>query len=127
MDREASSMAFVKDQWTRAVKQEDGTVVRVRDEKRWGRGKRWLAVWQDPTGREVTRAYRSKTEATRYGSPMETDTERGEYVDPRAGEVRLEEIGKYWLKSRSVDPSSEIQYESKWRLHVEPKFGKRQV
>jgi integrase len=58
---------------------------------------------------------------------METDSERGEYVDPRAGKVRLEEIGKDWLKSRSVDPASQIQYESKWRIHVEPTFGKRQV
>ncbi|MFK4088775.1 tyrosine-type recombinase/integrase [Kribbella sp. NPDC020789] len=58
---------------------------------------------------------------------METDRERGDYVDPRAAKVRLEEVGKDWLKSRSVDPASEIHYEGKWRIHVAPAFGKRQV
>ncbi|WP_405056060.1 hypothetical protein OG474_25350 [Kribbella sp. NBC_01505] len=120
-------MAYVKDQWTRPVKQADGTVVRERNEKRWGKGKRWLAVWIGPEGKEVSAAFDTKTVASRHGSAMETDRERGEYVDPRAGKVRLEEVGTAWLRSRSVDPSSDIQYESKWRLHVEPRFGKRSV
>lgn len=38
------SVAFVKDQWTRAVRQADGEVVRERKPERWGKGKRWLAV-----------------------------------------------------------------------------------
>jgi len=120
-------MAFVRDQWTRPVKQPDGTVERVRNEKRWGRGKRWLAVWLDPNDEERSKAFTTKVAASKYGAQMETDRERGEYVDPSAGKVRLEEIGPRWLKSRSVDPSSQIQYESKWRLHVQPIFGGRQV
>jgi len=120
-------MAFVRDQWTRPVKQPDGTVERVRNEKRWGRGKRWLAVWLDPNDEERSKAFTTKVAASKYGAQMETDRERGEYVDPSAGKVRLEEIGPRWLMSRSVDPSSQIQYESKWRLHVQPVFGGRQV
>ncbi|WP_157979555.1 hypothetical protein [Kribbella monticola] len=75
-------MAFAKDKWTKGVTQSDGKVTRERDEKRWGRGKRWLAVWTDPQGKE---------------------------------------------RSRTIDPASEIQYESKWRLHVAPVFGRRPV
>ncbi|WP_134103378.1 tyrosine-type recombinase/integrase [Kribbella pratensis] len=58
---------------------------------------------------------------------METDRDRGDYLDPNAGKVRLEEIWPRWMKSRTVDPASEILYESKWRLHVEPVFGRRMV
>jgi integrase len=58
---------------------------------------------------------------------METDLSRGDYIDPTAGRVRFDEIGRRWLSSRLVDPASAIQYESKWRLHVEPTFGRRQV
>ncbi|MDX2971782.1 tyrosine-type recombinase/integrase [Kribbella solani] len=58
---------------------------------------------------------------------METDRNRGEYFDPNAGKVRLEEIWPRWMGSRKVDPASAIQYESKWRLHVEPVFGRRMV
>jgi integrase len=58
---------------------------------------------------------------------METDVARGEYIDPRAGRELLGPVGKRWLASRTVDPSTAIRYESLFRLHVEPVFGRRQV
>ena len=120
-------MVFAKDQWTKAVPQADGSVKRERNEKRWGRGKRWLGVWIDPRGAERSRAFDTKAEAIRYATGMETDRNRGDYLDPNAGKVRLEEIWRRWMASRKVDPASAIQYESKWRLHVEPLFGRRMV
>lgn len=118
-------MAFVKDQWTRAVKRADGTVERERNEKRWGRGKRWLAVWLDPLGNERSRAFRAKARAEKYASEMETDVARGEYADPRAGSVRFDAVLDSWFKSRSVDPATLINYEKALRLHVRPVFGQR--
>ncbi|GAA3151924.1 integrase [Kribbella aluminosa] len=44
-----------------------------------------------------------------------------------AGKARLDEIGERWLKSRTVDPASQIRYESMWRLHLQPVFGQRMV
>jgi hypothetical protein len=32
-----------------------------------------------------------------------------------------------WLDTRNVDPASAIRYESLWRLHVGPEFGRRSV
>jgi hypothetical protein len=72
-------VAFVKDQWTRAVKRADGTVA------------------------------------------------RGEYADPRAGSVRFDEVLDSWFRSRSVDPSTLINYEKALRLHVRPVFGQRML
>jgi hypothetical protein len=37
---------------------------------------------------------------------METDRERGDYIDPQAGKVRFEEVAKRWLSSRIVDPAT---------------------
>ncbi|WP_051084899.1 phage integrase central domain-containing protein [Kribbella catacumbae] len=119
-------MAYVKDLWTRPAKQEDGTVVRERN-ARWGRGKRWLAGWVDPLGKERTKAFSTKGAAERHGNAMETDRERGEYIDPRAGKVRFEEVAERWLASRVVDPATAIRYESVLRLHVTPVFGRRQL
>jgi integrase len=119
-------MAYVKDQWTRPVRQPDGKTVRVRN-SRWGRGKRWLAGWLDPQGRERSKAFNTKGAAERHGAAMETDRERGDYVDPQAGKVRFEEVAKRWLSSRIVDPATAIKYESACRLHVEPTFGRRQL
>lgn len=120
-------MAFAKDQWTRSVKQADGSVKRERNDDRWGRGKRWLGVWTDPHGKERSKAFDTKVQATRYATAMETDRDRGDYVDPHAGKVRVDDVGERWLGSRTVDPASEIQYESKWRLYVQPTFGRRMV
>jgi integrase len=120
-------VAFAKDQWTKTIKQPDGTVKRERNEKRWGRGKRWLGIWLDPRGDEKSKAFDTKTRALQYATGMETDRDRGDYLDPNAGKVRLEEIWPRWVRSRTIDPASEILYESKWRLHVEPTFGRRMV
>ena len=119
-------MAYVKDQWTRPVKQTDGKTVRVRNQ-RWGRGKRWLAGWIDPEGVERTQAFGTKGAAERHGAAMETDRERGEYIDPNAGKIRFEAVAERWLASRVVDPASAIKYESALRLHVDPVFGRRQL
>ncbi|MFD7160935.1 tyrosine-type recombinase/integrase [Kribbella sp. NPDC059898] len=121
------AVAFAKDQWTRAVKQPDGSVKRERNEERWGRGKRWLGVWKDPRGDEKSKAFDTKAAALRYATAMETDRNRGDYLDPNAGKVRLAEIWPRWMAARKVDPTSVLQYESKWRLHVEPLFGRRMV
>ncbi|TDW76470.1 tyrosine-type recombinase/integrase [Kribbella pratensis] len=119
-------MAYVKDLWTRGVKQADGTTVRLRNE-RWGHGKRWLAGWVDPEGRERTKAFGTKGTAERHANAMETDRERGEYIDPEAGKVRFGEVAERWLASRVVDPASAIRYETMLRLHVDPVFGLRRV
>jgi integrase len=124
--RRCGGMAFVKDLWTRLVKQEDGTVVRERN-ARWGRGKRWLAGWVDPLGKERTKAFSTKGAAERHGNAMETDRERGGYMDPGARKVRFEEVAERWLASRVVDPATAIRYESVLRLHVAPMFGRRQL
>ncbi|GAA1647793.1 hypothetical protein GCM10009744_43840 [Kribbella alba] len=54
--------------------------------------------------------------AERHGAAMETDRERGEYIDPNAGKVRFEVAAERWLASRVVDPASAIKYESSLRL-----------
>ncbi|MFC0627421.1 tyrosine-type recombinase/integrase [Kribbella deserti] len=123
---QGSGMAHVKDQWTRPVKYPAGVVERERT-ARWGRGKRWLAAWLDPEGNEKTKAFASKTEASRYAAAMETDRSRGDYLDPSLGKVKLGEFIDSWLASRMTDPSSKIRYESLARLHVAPPFGHRQV
>ena len=58
---------------------------------------------------------------------METDRERGEYIDPKAGRELLRGVGQRWLASRVTDPATQIRYESLWRLHVESAFGRRRV
>jgi hypothetical protein len=59
--------------------------------ERWGRGKRWLAVWIDPAGRERSRAFAKKAEAEQYASKMEIDAARGAYIDRNKARITVEE------------------------------------
>lgn len=127
-------MAWTKDRWTspkrdasgNLVFDQKGNQVRAKND-RWGKGKRWLAVWLDANGDEKSLSFRTKAEADEYGSTQEVDVSRGNYVDPSAGRTLLKDVGERWLGSRSVDPSSAIKYGTAYRLHVEPAFGKRQI
>lgn len=69
-------MARVKDLWLTSDR---------RRTAKYGRGKRWLAVWSGPDGTEHTKAFDRKADAERHGASMEADQLRGLYVDPRRG------------------------------------------
>ena len=49
---------------------------------------------------------------------METDRERGQYVDRKAGRELVGQIAKRWLASRMIDPATAIRYEELWRLQT---------
>jgi integrase len=115
-------MGYTKDLWTRP----DGNGGREHN-SRWRRGKRWLACWTDPHGKEDAKAFRTKTAADSYWKAMEAARERGEYHDPDAGKVAFADFGAKWLGPRVVDPSTMIRYETAYRLHVAPVFGELQV
>ena len=119
-------MGYTKDLWTRPGTGLDGKPTRVRN-ARWGKGKRWLACWKDPDGRETSSAFKTQVAADKHWQGMETDKERGEYHDPVAGKVLFSEFGQRWLVSRVVDPSTFLRYETAYRLHVIPSFGSRPV
>ena len=89
---EGVTMARVKDLW--------------KDPARRGHGKRWLAVWAGPDGREHSKAFAKQAEAARYGPAQETDADRGTYVDSRARRTTVGEWCETWL-ARLPDPPSE--------------------
>lgn len=119
-------MAHTKDLWWRTVKHRDESVTKEKT-KRHGKGKRYLAVWTDPDGDEKSKAFKRKQDADQHGASMETDRNRGDYLDPDAGKVLFNDLAKRWFKSLMVDPATEIHYESVYRLHVSPILGRRMV
>ncbi len=119
-------MAYVKDLWMTTVDLPDGRAEKM-PTKRHGSGKRWLAVWVDPNGRERSAAYARKKDAENKADSMAADVSRGDYIDPHAGKVLFGDLASRWLSSRIVDPSTHIRYEYIYRLHVAPTFARRQV
>src|SRR5947209_9852355 len=84
-NRRLKQMARVKDLWTAYP-------------ERRGRGKRWLAIWIDPAGRERSRAFVKKAEAEQYASKMEIDIARGAYIDSRKARITVAEWCDTWLQ-----------------------------
>jgi integrase len=96
---------------------------------RYGNGKRWLAVWQGPDGRDQTRAFEKKSDAEKHGTAMEADRLRGVYVDERRGRVLLREYATdKWLPAQvHLRPNSAETYASHLKTHILPALGERRM
>lgn len=121
-------MARVKDLWfTTGARGPKRKTVRHPDRGGDPDAKRYLAVWIDPDGRECTRAFARKAEAAKYGADEEAKVRRGEYIDREAGKVLIEVLARKHFRLIEVGHSSHSRYESVYRIHIAPKFGKRAV
>lgn len=127
-------MARVRDLWHTEVKDPDDPERTIKRKTRRHpdnggskSAKRWLAVWIGPDGGEVTKAFRIQDAALKYARKQEEDIARDDYIDPRAGKALVGELGSKWLRLRKVGAGSAARYESTWRNHIEPVFGRRQV
>jgi integrase len=117
------TVARVKDLWyvTKDAK-------RVRTE-RYGKGKRWLAVWQGSDGKDQTRAFDRKVDADKHGTAMEADRMRGVYVDERRGRVLLRDYADdKWLPAQvHLRLNSAETYASHLKTHIKPALGDRRL
>jgi integrase len=81
-----------------------------------------------PDGREVSRTFRTKREATEYEASQRTAKTRGAWVDPRGANVTFAEVSGEWLKSNLAKrPSTRARDASALRVHVLPSLGHRRI
>jgi integrase len=87
--------------------------------------KAYLVRWRDPSGREVTKQFARKVDATNFTKKIERDLAVGDYIDPAAGKLLLSDWWATWwrtmaptLRATTVDRD-----ERAFRSHVEPRFG----
>lgn len=112
-------MGHVKDLWTKP-----GPAGRRVKSARHGSGKRWLARWIDPTGREDSQAFTSKDAALAHVARMEVAVRDGSYIDPDRGRRTFEDYAREWLKNQLQHrASSAEQAESRLRLYAFPEIG----
>ncbi|GAA0998335.1 site-specific integrase [Nocardiopsis tropica] len=113
-------MGHVQDLW----KTRDG-----RKTARHGTGKRYLAVWKDPSGERATELFRRKVDAEKHVSVMEADRLRGVYVDPQAGRVTVREYAETrWLPQLvHVVENTRETYDRHLRHRIYPAFGGREI
>lgn len=92
-------------------------------------GKRYRVRYRKPDHSQTDkRGFRTKREAELFLASVEMKKATGEYIDPTAARATVDRLGEAWLGSRShLKPSSTYVYESAWRLHVEPRWGKAMI
>jgi hypothetical protein len=121
-------MAHIEDRWWKTVRQPDDTTKRVKT-ARYGTGNRYRVRYEGPDGRERSESFpdRQKKAAESFLIKVESDKQRGSYIDPAAGRMLFGEFAEAWLRTHSFDESSRESTEIRVRKHLIPFFGKRQL
>lgn len=88
---------------------------------------RWQARYPDPvTGDRLSApdTFASKGDAARWLAELESDVGRGNWVDPRAGEITLGEFAVQWVEEHpSLRPRTREVYRSVVKRHIAPTLG----
>ncbi len=89
------------------------------------RPKPYLARFQPKGGRTVSRSFGTKREAQTWLKVQTVDNVRGEWLDPRRGDITLCRWTEQWLAGRRVRESTQARDESVLRSLVLPHLGDR--
>ncbi len=88
---------------------------------------RWQARYSSPADERITApaTFATKGDAQRWLSAAETDLARGDWHDPRLGEIPFDEWAQRWLATKRprLAASTASVYHYLLRVHVLPRFG----
>jgi integrase len=91
---------------------------------------RYRVRYRTPDRRQTDkRGFRTKRDAEQFAATVEVAKMRGEYVPPTLGRITVGELGPGWLERKQghMKASGFRSYESAWRIHVEPRWGRTRV
>lgn len=87
---------------------------------------RWVLTYRTAQGRGAprrSRTFDTKAEAKAYDSQMTVALARGEWLDPRQGQVTFGEFADRWLAAQTFDPSTREVVKSRLNRHLKPTFA----
>lgn len=84
---------------------------------------KWQATVKHPSGRRYTKTDPLKRVVVAWAEEKHAEIRRGDFVDPSAGKLTLEQWWKKWEATRRVESATSSKRESVWRNHVQPAFG----
>lgn len=97
----------------------------VQGPKKRGEGSAyWEVKYRTPAGKSRTKRFDRKRDATRFADEVETDKNRGEWLDPAKQRRRFEEYAAAWLKTMGDRaPNTQAGAALIVRKHLKPVFG----
>ncbi len=98
-------------------------------------GRRYEARYRRPDNKPARKGgFRLKREAEAYLATVEVSKLSGSYIAPSAGLTTVDALGTAWMdahtdrvQAKTLKASTLHSDESAWRIHVQPKWGGRQV
>ena len=85
---------------------------------------KWAATVRLPGDRKLTKTFPLKGQADRWATDQVAGINRGDWIDPREGEIT---VGTWWERCRDarvLELASRRRDESHWRVHVAPRWGR---
>jgi integrase len=86
---------------------------------------RYRVRYVEPGGRERSRTFALRRDAEAFLAATAHQVRAGEYVDPDAGRVALEDYAEAWRRRRLHRATTAASYETRLRRHVYPVLGGR--
>lgn len=101
----------------------------VRKVERAGTGRAsyaWEVRYRDPQRRDRSKTFRTRAEADAFADSVNTDINRGQFLDPQLGKRPFDEWAAEWLEARrkEIAPKTFMGYEGLIGAHLEPFFGR---
>ncbi len=86
---------------------------------------KYLAYYRGSDGRERSKIFDRKTDAERWARAELAKIDRGDWTDPRLGQVKIGDYAAEWLASKvKIKPSTRATYDALLRTHVLPVWGR---
>jgi integrase len=84
-------------------------------------------LYRDPNGRQRSKSFRRKTDATGFVKSVDTDKARGEYQDPRLTRSTVGQVATEWHATLDVKPKTHASYTGHLTTWVMPYFATTRV
>lgn len=86
----------------------------------------WQVRYRDPGGRQRSKEFDRKVEADRFRAEVETDMDRGTWIDPSGADEPFRAWARHWLAMRrgAVRATTYAAQQSVYTSLIEPTFGR---
>jgi integrase len=84
---------------------------------------RYRAYFRDPGGKQRSKTFRTKRDATAFLAEVENSKSRGTYVSPHAGRLLFGEHARRWMATWNTEATTAAKDRSIMKTHVLPRWG----
>lgn len=85
---------------------------------------KWQVRYVDPGKRERSKTFRRKVDAEKFLIQVESQKQRGEWIDPDLAATPFADWAHSWITTRPhLKPKTLDGYQSLLRIHIVPRFG----